>query len=294
MPKYIDLITNSRENTYVFFAVRGTDTLYGYRYFNSGEKRIQSAWFKWKLDKNIQYITVIDDLLFVVHENDNLVKYPLVDKWANWVDNFPIHLDNWSVLESSDLTYDSSTNETTFGTGQRGFDENRDLYVFDAHLKDGEPTNDYGRYGVAKVSSSTATLPGDWKTSGNSLFVGYNFEMQIKFPTIYPVGKDGKAADINSSLVVHRLKLSLGAAGVYETTIERTGKDTYNELIESSLQDAYIANKSPWVEQKTHTLPTYERNKNLTVYLKSTHPSPTTLYSMSWEGDYSNKFYQRA
>ena len=168
------------------------------------------------------------------------------------------------------------------------------MYVFDAHLKDGEPTNDYGRYGVAKVSGSTATLPGDWKTSGNSLFVGYNFEMQIKFPTIYPVAKDGKAADINSSLVVHRLKLSLGAAGVYETTIERTGKDTYNELIESSLQDAYIANKSPWVEQKIHTLPTYERNKNLTVYLKSTHPSPTTLYSMSWEGDYSNKFYQRA
>ncbi len=292
LPQDINLITNSRENTYVFFAVRGTDTLYGYRYFNSGEKRIQSAWFKWTLDKNIQYIAIIDDLLFVVHENNNLVKYPLVDKWSNWVDNFPIHLDNWSILESSDLTYDSSTNKTTFEIGQRGFEENRDLYVFDAHLdNDGNPTNDYGRYGIATVSSSTATLPGDWKTSGNSLFVGYNFEMQIKLPTIYPTAKE--ASDVNASLVVHRVKLSLGAAGVYETSIERIGKPTYTELIESSLQDAYVANKSPWVDQRIHTLPTYERNKNLTVYLKSTHPSPTTLFSMSWEGDYSDKFYQR-
>ena len=292
LPKDINLITNSRENTYVFFAVRWTNTLYGYRYFNSGEKRIQSAWFKWTLDKNIQYIAIIDDLLYVVHENNNLVKYPLVDKWANWVDNFPIHLDNWSILESSDLTYDSSTNKTTFGLGQRGFDENRDLYVFDAHLdNDGNPTNDYGRYGIATVSGSTATLPGDWKTSGNNLFIGYNFEMQIKLPTIYPTARE--TSDVNASLVVHRLKFSLGAAGVYETSIERTGKPTYTELIESSLQDAYVSNKSPWVDQRVHTLPTYERNKNLTVYLKSTHPSPTTLFSMSWEGDYSDKFYQR-
>ena len=116
--------------------------------------------------------------------------------------------------------------------------------------------------------------------------------MQIKFPTIYPTNKE-KKSDINASLIIHRLKLALGAAGVYETTIERTGKDTYNELIETSLQDAYIANQTPWVDQKVHTLPTYERNKNLTVYLKSTHPSPTTLYSMSWEGDYTTKFYQR-
>ena len=115
--------------------------------------------------------------------------------------------------------------------------------------------------------------------------------MQIKLPTIYPTAKE--ASDVNASLVVHRVKLSLGAAGVYETSIERIGKPTYTELIESSLQDAYVANKSPWVDQRIHTLPTYERNKNLTVYLKSTHPSPTTLFSMSWEGDYSDKFYQR-
>ena len=97
----------------------------------------------------------------------------------------------------------------------------------------------------------------------------------------------------SSTKFSYRLKLSLGEAGVYETSIERIGKPTYTELIESSLQDAYVTNSTPWVEQRIHTLPVYERNKNLTIYLKSTHPSPTTLYSMSWEGDYNSKFYQR-
>ena len=292
LPKEIDLITNSRENTCVLFGVKGTDTIYGYRYFNSGEKRIQSAWFKWKLDKPVDYMAIIDDLVHVVHTNNNLVRYPLVDKWANWVDEFPIHLDNWSIFTPGtgvDLEYNAADNLTTFKLGGRGFDSDRSVYVFDA-----TPGSDFGRYGIATVSDQNATLVGDWATDGHDLFVGYNFDMEIKLPTIYPQGKgENTSADVNASLVIHRLKLSLGAAGVYETKLERKGKADYTELIETSIQDNYIANNTPWVDQIVHTLPAYERNKNLTVYLKSTHPSPTTLYSMSWEGDYNTKSYQR-
>ena len=37
-----------------------------------------------------------------------------------------------------------------------------------------------------------------------------------------------------------------------------------------------------------------ERNTNLTVQLKSSHPSPATLHSMNWEGDYNSRNYRRA
>ena len=33
--------------------------------------------------------------------------------------------------------------------------------------------------------------------------------------------------------------------------------------------------------------------KLLTVLLKSNHPSPATIHSMNWEGDYSPRYYQR-
>ena len=41
------------------------------------------------------------------------------------------------------------------------------------------------------------------------------------------------------------------------------------------------------------TIPVYDKNKNVDVTLKSTHPSPCTLRSMQWEGDYSPMYYRR-
>ena len=90
------------------------------------------------------------------------------------------------------------------------------------------------------------------------------------------------------------MKLALGSSGVYETTLERLGRDDYTELYESSMQDKYTSNTTPWVDEQIKTVAAYDRNTNLKVYLKSTHPSPATLRGMSWEGDYTTKFYQRA
>ena len=292
LPKDINLVTNSRENTYVLFAVEGTNEVFGYRYFDSGEKRVQSAWFKWQLSDNIRYHTIIDDTYYVVFEDRNLVKFDLRHEDSTaFVNDYPIHLDTWSSITLTSDNYNADTSKTTFSLTGYGLEVDKTVYVLDA-----TPGDDFGRYGIATVSGGTATLEGDWGTANHSLYVGYNFDMQVKLPTIYPSARSGdrSSADVNASLVIHRLKLSLGAAGVYETTLERVGKAAYTQLIESSLQDAYIANTTPWVDQRVYTIPTYERNKNLTVYLKSTHPSPATLYSMSWEGDYSNKFYQRA
>ena len=42
-----------------------------------------------------------------------------------------------------------------------------------------------------------------------------------------------------------------------------------------------------------HTIPVYERNTNLSFHLKSSHPSPATLHSMTWEGDYNSRYYRR-
>ena len=36
-----------------------------------------------------------------------------------------------------------------------------------------------------------------------------------------------------------------------------------------------------------------KENTNVTIDIKSSNPSPATLNSLSWEGDYSSKFYKR-
>ena len=119
--------------------------------------------------------------------------------------------------------------------------------------------------------------------------------MEVKFPTIYLTQQSGEGfkSQIQGSLVLHRLKFSFGPLGVYETILKRIGKPDYVELYESVIADAYTANRVQFTPDSKATIPVYEKNTNLTVTLKSTHPSPATLYSMTWEGDYTNKYYQR-
>tara|TARA_R100001082_G_C4274744_1_gene121308 strand:- start:288 stop:650 length:363 start_codon:yes stop_codon:yes gene_type:complete len=120
--------------------------------------------------------------------------------------------------------------------------------------------------------------------------------MNVEFPKFYPTQSSGKVtrSDVHASLVLHRIKLNLGQTGVYETTLTRQGKDAYTELYESTISDDYLSNTPGLVDDYIQTVPVYDRNINLSLNLKSTHPSPATLYSLSWEGDYSPKYYKRA
>jgi hypothetical protein len=99
---------------------------------------------------------------------------------------------------------------------------------------------------------------------------------------------------INSSLVLHRIKLNFGKIGLYETTLTRVGKDSYTEVYESTDLDEYEASDAPYLEEKIQTVPVYEKNSNVDITLKSAHPAPATLHSMSWEGDFTPKNYRRA
>ena len=120
--------------------------------------------------------------------------------------------------------------------------------------------------------------------------------MEVKFPTIYKqdqISEGSYRADIHSTLVVHRVKFSFGPLGVYRVIIKKTGKNTYEEDFEALAFDAYEANTISFEADKKVTIPIYEKNINLDLTLKSTHASPATLYSLSWEGDYTDGYYKR-
>ena len=81
---------------------------------------------------------------------------------------------------------------------------------------------------------------------------------------------------------------------MYETTLTRIGKDDYSEVHESTDMDSYSASRAPYLEEYIKTIPVYEKNSNVGIKLKSSHPAPATLRAMAWEGDYSPLFYKRA
>jgi hypothetical protein len=292
LTKNLTLVSSSRENNVIFFSELNTNKIFAYRYFDSGNKRILAAWFSWTITGNVIYHCMLDDALHVVVRNNNkdqLLKYSIKqDTDGNYVTSgqtFTIHLDHAMSVTTASNTY--ANGKTTFPK-PTGLESTKQLVAYDA-----DTGNNLGRYGKITVNGSNLELDGDW--SGETFIIGYLFDMQVELPTIFFGYKDGEdfRADTRADLIVHRLKFSFGDIGVYKITLDRDGKPQYIEEKEVNRANQQTANTPTFLAEDIETIPTYERNKNLKVTVSSEHPSPATMLSYQWEGQYTNKSYKR-
>ena len=291
LPQDVDLVANSRENTYIFFGKKNTKDVFGFKYFNSSDQRLQGAWFRWEFPQNIMHHFVDRNTYYTVDSNGVLSALILQDSTARPTitndedEEFDVHLDNHQTISS--LTYNSSTDKTTFNLPSVYTSGKAAAIVV-------QQNDDRGRYQIIDGSpGSTGSLNGDW--TGSSIVVGDQFEMSVELPTIFPTSTKGKmtVADTKASLILQRVKFNFGQVGQFTTTLERVGKADFVDVHQSSIMDGYEANRAPFLEDSSRTIPVYERNTNVNITLSSTHPSPATLQSMSWEGDYTTNYYKR-
>jgi hypothetical protein len=292
--KDLKIISNSRENGLILFSEEDTSTLYGYRYFVSGNERILQAWFQWTLTGTVQYHCMLDDALYVVVRNnskDQLLKYSIkLDDNGHFVtagEDYPIHLDHCTSVTTGGGTYNSTTNKTTFAK-PTGFESSNDIAAYDT-----DSGTNLGRFADVTINGSNLEITGNW--SGETFLIGYQFEMQVELPKIFFTYRAGNATrrDTRSDLIVHRVKFNFGQVGFYNMEVNRIGKPLFTQEVESTPADAYNANNVGFVPDVTGVVPCYERNKNLIITVKSKHPSPATIVSYQWEGKYTNKNYTR-
>ena len=191
--------------------------------------------------------------------------------------------------------YNPTTNKTTYPLPANWWTSehsNDDMVVYANRGQElGWFDGPSGFTGDISISNGNFIVDGDWHDLKVTLGVPY--EMEVEFPKIYTTSIQGDSvrSDTRSSLILHRAKLNLGASGFFQTILTRKGKPTYTEDHEAPIADNYEANEPGYNLLQTKVIPIYDRNTNTTLTLKSNHPSPLTLYSMTWEGDYTNKFY---
>ena len=295
LPKDIDLLTNSRENSIILMSKTGSDEVFGYRYFQVSEQRQQAAWFKWKLNNPLTYHFIINDEYFFLDSDYYLQSIKLVQtsndpSIVQDETDFLLHVDNHTTVSGG--SFNATTNITTFsGVGWLNTvtTPNHDLVIIDTN----NTASRVGRYAKPTVSGTSFTVPGKW--DGVTLVIGYIYPYEVKFPRFYPTRQQGNAsrADVNASLVLHRIKIHFGKIGLYETTLKRVGKPDYTEVYESTQLDEYDVSDAPYLDEFIKTIPVYERNTNVDVILRSSHPAPATLRALAWEGDFSPRFYKR-
>ena len=290
----LKIISNSRENGLILFSEENTPTLYGYRYFTSGNERILQAWFQWKLTGNIVYHCMLDDSLYVVVRNnskDQLLKYSVkLDDNGHFLtagEDYPIHLDHCTSVTTASNSYNSTTNKTTFPK-PTGFESSNDIAAYDT-----DSGLQLGRFADVTINGSNLEISGNW--SGETFLIGYQFEMQVELPKIFFTYKAGTATrrDTRSNLIVHRVQFNFGQVGFYNMEVSRVGKPLFNQIVESTPADVYAANTASFLPEVIGKVPCYERNNNLIITIKSKHPSPATVISYQWEGKFTNNNYKR-
>jgi hypothetical protein len=288
IPQGVDLIANSRENGIVLFGNAADENVIGYKYVNVGNERLQSSWFKWKLINPLRYHFIVGDSYFFLDDQGYLQEMNLVqasDDPSITQDglNYLLHLDNWVALSGG--SYSTTTGKTTFtSVPWAGYSTSNGALALTSSTAGKNFTK-------PTIDGTTLTADGDWS---GSIYAGYLYDYQVDFPRFYVSKKEGEfsVGDVNSSLILHRVKVSFGRIGLYESILKRVGKTTFTDEYESTPADYIEATDAPFLSEDIRTIPVYEKNINVDFSIKSTHPAPATIRSLSFEGDYSPKFYK--
>ena len=315
-PTTATTISESNENDLIMFGTdstlhTATNELWGYKYYIQGNKRAQSAWFRWTMPNNVIYHTILDDVCFVVLNTGSTYTFEKFDiklkSDTDLIGDEPdvnrVHLDTKKTIASGDITYNTQTDVSTFTLGA-GYYSSRTLTAY--CITDSDARGKSYDIPAAKITGTapnqTVTLPGNWKTStkdGSSvntdLIVGYEYEFEVEFPKIYMTRAEGDKirSETRGSLILHRMNFDFGDVGVIDVTLKRRGRADYTYTVESLEWDNINASEPAIAPSYLHTIPVYDRNINTSVFLKSNHPSPATIHSMNWEGDYSPRYYKR-
>ena len=398
LPINIDTPTTSKENSLLLLGATTSNEVWGFRFYNTGEKRIQSAWFRWSLTGQLVHHVLLDDVYYLIVKDGTNYLLEAIDIRKQddtkliGTDKHLIHLDrNKEISSLASSAYDATTNKTVFPTPD-GYDNSENLaaynhnsgsnignfatcgfnkivvpastfttnatnsgtrfiytnhgftsgnkviynaeggaglthpslgtlsihvfyvYVIDANTFMLAP--DYAnstQQGGIKYSAFSSgndnqtltnvgklSLEGDW--TGTTFMLGQLYDYLVELPTIYVTQQTGEKSrsDTRSSLVVHRLHISFGNAGNIDTTIKRKGRVSYKTNFNAAANDinknkgkTFDSDELSVLQEYIHTVPVYERNTNLNIQIKSTHPTPATLHSMNWEGDYNQRYYRR-
>ena len=297
LPNTVDSVAESKEDGLILFATRDADeNVYGYKWFNTGEKRLLASWFRWTMHGNTIFHTIMDGVYYaVVKVDDDALQLQKIDlktrpKLDSQLVDYPIHMDNMTLLTSA-----HASNETTFAVPREGNAPDTNFSVsgnkrFTIFAVDG-PMKGQSEY--PRISGSEFKLNGNWSTS--TVYGGYTYDMKVEFPVPYLKQSEGDAvrADTRASTIIHRVDLNLGPTGYHQTRLKRKRRNDWIQDHEASLNYGFEENRYYFLDSTKTTIPVYARNGDFKLSLESNHPSPCTLYSSFWEGDYNQRYYRK-
>ena len=313
VPSSIDNLVASPQNSFVAMSSQNDGQVFFYRFFNTGEKDIMQAWFKWEMPGQVQTLGIAQDMMFFVVKSDG--EYTLLGtsiaqqvlRSSVTVDPNP-RLDKYFPVTET-IVYDAVTETSTIKrpyTGDPGLDPiaittptidntKERVTLDDIPLSFGvnDPSDiEGGSILPVTIVKGEWTIPGDWTGYENKMIAGFKYDFEVILPTTY--FRSDAIVDYTSNLIISRYKFSLGETGSVSFQTKSYGSDTWEMVNVIPDANYYNANEIAFTNSTLMTVPIYQKNEYFDFKIISDSPIPVSLNSMMWEGQYSPRYYRRA
>jgi hypothetical protein len=298
LPRSIDSMVASPSLSMVSFATKGSGKVYQYKFLESGENRVIETWYRWELSGSVLDQFFDGSAYYAVLSNDDANPRVYVQSFETNQANEQGFL-QLNTGERTDVCLDSWSNSIVGSyTAETTQDPERTTLTLPFYPPPSATVavvnTDDGNVYYPTLTDNTCDIQEDLR--GQNLVAGIVFKMSVELPTIYPTQQssgNNVSSDDNSNLIVHRMKFSTGLSGPVDYKVSITGLDDWENAVAVTLPYEYELGEVNMLPSSTHTLPIYQRNENLKVRIEGSSPFPISMLGYSWEGRYTNKFYQR-
>ena len=310
LPKYIDgYVTHWTVGETVDTAVAVTEkdrkTLYVYKYLwgtaAQGLQKQQASWSKWVLKQDIQWVKMMDNLLWLVVTDENgTYSCVIASDEIEGEEDLQLHLDRLILYPESNndfqlsndvvATYDAATNITTFVLPYTPSEKAIAVTRFSGD----------GPRGLWLGESTTNTIvcsdsPGDW--TNDEVGFGEPYEFMYEFTPGYLPVKDQSRQQIVGELdgrtQVLRWHVYHYRTGAYNVRVKR--KSRPNDSVYKfrarfpNVFNNRLDTEVSFLETGTVQVPVCSRNTDCVVSIESDSWLPCTISGAAWEGSYNDR-----
>ena len=320
IPKDVTMSTVSTALGIVTFGKKNSTELYHYKYYDSGDRRDQSAWYSWGLTGTLQHMVYTGGSFYTVVKQGS---------------NFVLLRHEYVTDATASSSYTVGGSETNVGSPlytARWFEVCLDNMVIPSNIaytaqttSDPEktvltipytPTGATNFYAVGMngtqagtvvkadtVGTNSATF-NNINMTGWEVAVGYAYTTTIELPNYYLALEPNKY-DTNAALRVSGINFDLGVSGPMQfhltaqnSYVDASGTVTkeFNDFIqyESGMKTG-VANfgEPPSQLNKSVRVPIQKKNDKYNLQIKIPDPFSTALISASWDGIYNPRRHVR-
>jgi len=276
--------------------------IYVYKFFWSGDEKIQSAWSYWEMgtdDVILSIDTIANELFVVVKRSDGTyLEKVAIDVNATTLDlDWNILLDRRYDIQTGDMSYSGGQDETTITFPYELTEPDDVKVILTAGTGDEGKLLDPTLYGFPPGNLSTMTVPGDI-TAGEPVG-GVNYDASYEFSEQFVFDSNGQA-DTTGRLQMRTFTVNYRNTGFFSTRVYPYGTDfdADNEDVVTAALDAFtgrtLGEASLILGEAAFHTGTYQfyidgNSRDVVIQIHNNSHLPSQITSVEWEGFWTKK-----